>query len=82
MRAGPIRPSCGRRSLACCRAWRSAREVRPHEPFVAVEYRGTWYWIDDRDYASKRVFSTLMLLLNLVDKSAEGQLPVITIPTG
>ena len=60
----------------------SAREVRPHEPFVAVEYRGTWYWIDDRDYASKRVFSTLMLLLNLVDKGAEGQLPVITIPTG
>ena len=60
----------------------SAREVRPHEPFVAVEYRGTWYWIDDRDYASKRVFSTMMLLLNLVDKGAEGQLPVITIPTG
>jgi hypothetical protein len=60
----------------------ASREVRPHEPFVAVEYRGTWYWIDDRDYASKRVFSTLMLLLNLVDKGAEGQLPVITIPTG
>ena len=60
----------------------SARELRPIEPFVAVEYRGTWYWIDDRDYASKRVFSTLMLLLNLVDKGAEGQLPVITIPTG
>jgi hypothetical protein len=60
----------------------SARGLRPSEPFVAVEYRGTWYWIDDRDYASKRVFSTLMLLLNLVDKGAEGQLPVITIPTG
>jgi hypothetical protein len=60
----------------------SAREVRPYEPFVAVEYRGTWYWIDDRDYASKRVFSTMMLLLNLVDKGTEGQLPVITIPTG
>jgi hypothetical protein len=59
-----------------------AREVRPYEPFVAVEYRGTWYWIDDRDYASKRVFSTLMLLLNLVDKAGEAQLPVITIPTG
>jgi hypothetical protein len=24
----------------------------------------------------------MMLLLNLVDKGAEGQLPVITIPTG
>jgi hypothetical protein len=60
----------------------NAREVRPVEPFVGVEYRGTWYWIDDRDYASKRVFSTLMLLLNLVDKAGEAQLPVITIPTG
>jgi hypothetical protein len=60
----------------------ASREVRPYEPFVAVEYRGTWYWIDDRDYASKRVFSTLMLLLNLVDKAGEAQLPVITIPTG
>jgi hypothetical protein len=59
-----------------------ARELRPFEPFVAVNYRGTWYWIDDRDFESKRVFSTLMLLLNLVDKGREVQLPVITIPTG
>jgi hypothetical protein len=60
----------------------SAREVRPYEAFVAVDYRGTWYWIDDRDYVSKRVFSILMLILNLVDKGREAQLPVITIPTG
>ena len=59
-----------------------SRELRPVEPFVAVEYRGAWYWIDDRDYGSKRVFSILMLLLNLVDKGGEVQLPVITIPTG
>jgi hypothetical protein len=59
-----------------------SREIRPFEAFVAVEYRGTWYWIDDRDYGSKRVFSILMLLLNLVDKGGEVQLPVITIPTG
>jgi glutathione S-transferase len=59
-----------------------SREVRPYQPFVAVQYRGTWYWIDDRDYASKRVFSTLMLLLNLVVKAGAAQLPVITIPTG
>jgi hypothetical protein len=49
---------------------------------VAVEYRGTWYWIDDRDFASKRVFTALMLLVNLVERPGEVQLPVITIPTG
>jgi hypothetical protein len=54
----------------------------PRHPFVAGEYRNTWYWIDDRDYASKRAFTALMLLLNLVDTGGEVQLPVITIPSG
>jgi hypothetical protein len=56
--------------------------IEPHNPYVAVEYRGTWYWIDDRNYRAKRVFSALLLLLNLVDKSGTGQVPVITIPSG
>jgi hypothetical protein len=59
-----------------------SRPLRPFNAFVAVEYRGTWYWIDDRNYRAKRVFSVLLLLLNLVDKSGSMQLPVITIPTG
>ncbi len=58
------------------------RLLKPLELFVAVEYRGTWYWIDDRNYDAKRVFSVLLLLLNLVDKSGGAQLPVITIPSG
>ena len=59
-----------------------SRLIKPLNAFVAVEYRGTWYWIDDRNYRAKRVFSVLLLLLNLVDKSGAVQLPVITIPTG
>jgi hypothetical protein len=54
----------------------------PRDPFVAVSYRDTWYWIDHGDLDSKQVFTTLMLLLNLVDRGRETQLPVITIPTG
>ena len=54
----------------------------PRDAFVAVEYRDTWYWIENRDLDSKQVFTTLMLLLNLVDRGREAQLPVITIPTG
>jgi hypothetical protein len=59
-----------------------SRMLEPLDSFVAVQYRGTWYWIDDRNYNAKRVFSVLLLLLNLVDKSGSAQLPVITIPTG
>ena len=58
------------------------QEFSPGGAFAAVEYRGTWYWVDDNDYASKRVFTGLMLLLNVVQKTGQPQLPVITIPTG
>ena len=59
------RPSCRR-----CPTWRSTHlAIEPIDAFVAVEYRGTWFWIDDNDYRAKRVFSVLLLLLNLVDKS-------------
>ena len=54
----------------------------PRSGYAAVEYHGTWYWVDDGDYASKRVFSGLMLILNAVEKTGQPQLPVITIPTG
>ena len=35
---------------------------RPADVFAAVRHRDTWYWIDDRDYRSKRVLSVLMLM--------------------
>jgi len=54
----------------------------PWSDFAAVEYHGTWYWVDNADYASKRVFSGLMLILNAVEKTGQPQLPVIAIPTG
>jgi hypothetical protein len=56
--------------------------LSPESTFAAVEYQGTWYWVDDTDYASKRVFTGLMLILNVVEKTGQPQLPVITIPTG
>jgi hypothetical protein len=59
-----------------------ARELPPFGAFVAVEYRGTWFYVEDRDYRSKRVFTVLMLILNLVETTGPQQLPVITIPSG
>ena len=57
-------------------------ELPPFGTFVAVDYRGTWFHIDDSDFRSKRVFSVLMLILNLVEDIGGEQLPVITIPSG
>ncbi len=56
--------------------------LSPESTFAAVEYQGTWHWVDDADYASKRAFTGLMLILNVVEKIGQPQLPVITIPTG
>ncbi len=55
--------------------------MSPDDAFAAVDYRNTWFWIDDADHAPKRVFTGLMLLLNVVQKTGQPQLPVITIPT-
>ena len=57
-------------------------ELPPFGAYVGVEYRGTWFHVDDTDYRSKRVFSVLMLILNLVENIGDQQLPVITIPSG
>jgi hypothetical protein len=57
-------------------------EFEPFGTFVAVNYRGTWFHVDNSDFRSKRVFSVLMLILNLVENIGAEQLPVITIPSG
>ena len=57
-------------------------EFEPFGTFVAVNYRGTWFHVDNSDFRSKRVFSVLMLILNLVENIGGEQLPVITIPSG
>jgi hypothetical protein len=38
---------------------------RPSEVYAAVKYEDHWFWIDDRDFASKRALSFMMVLLAL-----------------
>lgn len=52
----------------------------PPNAFVSVAYRGHWFWIDDGDLKSKRVFSLMMLLFTLADTGEKENLPVVTIP--
>ena len=55
---------------------------RPADGFVAVKYREHWFWIDDRDFKSKRVFAYLMLLFSLTESGGKEGLPLVTIPAG
>jgi len=52
---------------------------RPEDAFVAVESRGFWFYIDDRDVLSKRTFALVQILLSLTDSSTEARGPVVSI---
>ena len=55
---------------------------RPADAFVAVPYRDHWFWIDDRDMPSKRLFSFLFFIFTLVESGTKESPPVLTIPAG
>jgi hypothetical protein len=55
---------------------------RPANAFVAVPYQDHWFYIDNRDIPSKRLFSFLMFIFTLVETGPKEAPPVITIPTG
>jgi hypothetical protein len=55
---------------------------RPEDTFAKIKYEDHWFWIEARDFASKRVFTFLMLILMLSETGEGGKLPVLTIPAG
>jgi len=60
----------------------SSGSSRPSDAFVAVPYHGYWFWIDDQDFPSKRMFSFIMMLFTLVEPVTKEEGPAITVPTG
>lgn len=54
----------------------------PSDAFAAVPYRKEWYWIDDKDFASKRLFSFIMFLFTLTESGDKQGAPIITVPVG
>ena len=55
---------------------------RPTDDFIAVPYRDRWFWIDDRDYQSKKLFSFLMFVMTLTETGGKEGAPVVTISAG
>ena len=51
----------------------------PDNPYVAVFKHGHWFYIDEGDWRSKRVFTFLEILINLTEKSVASQAPLMTI---
>ena len=55
---------------------------RSENAFTAVKYNDYWFWLDDRDFASKVTFTFVMILLSLTETSGKEGLPIVTIPAG
>ncbi len=51
----------------------------PDDAYAAVRYRGSWYWIDDHDMASKRAFAFMMMFFSLAETGQTAPPPVLTI---
>ncbi len=57
-------------------------DERPADAFVAVKSHGSWFFIDNTDIMSKRVFNLLVLFFRLLAPGGQGNAPVLTLPTG
>jgi len=58
-------------------------DERPDNAFVAVEHRGKWFYIEESDFASKRLFKLLSTLWSVTIAEATANTataPVLTIP--
>jgi hypothetical protein len=59
-----------------------SRQERPQNAYVAVQYRGWWFYIADDDRNSKATFSLLNILFSLQSATGKGRSPLLTLPLG
>src|SRR5262249_34745648 len=71
-------PTGGAEMIRYIRVQSSAE--RSAQAFLSVPYRDYWFWIDDRDLATKRNFALLMMLFALADTGEKKGVPLVTIP--
>lgn len=59
-----------------------SQKERPEKAYVAVQYRGWWFYIGDDDPSAKATFSLLNILFSLQAASGQGKSPLLTLPVG
>jgi hypothetical protein len=52
----------------------------PENAFVAIKYRGFWFFIDDNDYRSKEVFTSTEGIFSMSETGTKEGAPVLTLP--
>jgi hypothetical protein len=52
---------------------------KPENAYAAMQTRGYWFYIDDRDMTTKRTFGVLQILLSLTDSGESARGPVVSI---
>ncbi len=57
-------------------------KVEPPDAFVSAPYKVCFFWIDDKDFPSKKVFSFLMFISTLTETGESTGAPIVTIPAG
>jgi hypothetical protein len=77
-RASPGRPAD---SQAAVLVRIHSGSAAPSNTYAAVQFKDYWYWIDDTDTASKRIFTFLMLLFSLAETGQPAAVPVVTVPS-
>jgi hypothetical protein len=50
------------------------------DSYVAVPYKGRWFWIAETDIRSKLIFGSVMLLFSISDVGVRSAPPVVTVP--
>ena len=58
---------------------RSGRN-KPASAFAAVQYRDHWFWVENRDWQTKRALTAVMFFFTLAETGGTDKLPLITIP--
>ena len=53
----------------------------PPDAFVSIPYKGYYFYIDDKDPASKNLFSFILLLFTFTETGSRDIVPVLSIPT-